>query len=202
MPSREGPRPDGRLNLVFLDMDGVLNGHQYMREAESCNICRPCVLQLNRIIRRTDCHIVLSSAWRYMVHGRAMTLSGFGYMLRTHGVIGASMRMIGLTDPDEVCPTCGHRHTRRKGNTVVITAAADWLCRKCGGPLSRGKQVTAWLKRLRDSPARVAVGRYVVLDDDAFDFAAERHPFVQTDGSRGMTRRKADRAIAILLGTE
>lgn len=75
--------------IVFLDVDGVLNGHQFLVEAKSCKIDPECVRRLNRLLRETDARIVLSSAWRYMVHGHAMTLGGFQYLLRTHGMIGS-----------------------------------------------------------------------------------------------------------------
>jgi hypothetical protein len=75
--------------VVFLDIDGVLNGHEFLVESRSCKIDRACVERLNRILKATDARIVLSSAWRYMVHGHAMTLQGFQYMLQTHGMVGS-----------------------------------------------------------------------------------------------------------------
>jgi hypothetical protein len=91
--------------ILFLDIDGVLNGHEFMVEAKSCKIDPACVRRLNRILKETDARVVLSSAWRYMVHGHAMTLDGFGYMLRTHGFVaavnGAERVIIDLTCRDE-----------------------------------------------------------------------------------------------------
>lgn len=75
--------------IIFMDIDGVLNNHDFGTEAQSCKIDPACVQRMNRIIRETDARVVLSSAWRYMVHGHAMTLEGFHYMLRTHGFIGS-----------------------------------------------------------------------------------------------------------------
>lgn len=86
--------------VLFLDIDGVLNDHNWVGDAESCDIKRKCILQFNRIIRETGAVVVLSSAWRYMIHGEAMTLSGFAYMMRTHGMTGAA-ELIGLTCRDE-----------------------------------------------------------------------------------------------------
>lgn len=85
--------------VLFLDIDGVLNGHEYDREAESSTLRPALVARLNRVLRETGCAIVLSSAWRYMVLNGAMTLNGFGYLLRTHGVrVGASL--VGATGRD------------------------------------------------------------------------------------------------------
>lgn len=184
------------MNVLFLDIDGVLNGHQWMREAQSNNICRPCVLQLNRIIKATGCKIVLSSAWRYMIHGGAMKLNGFAYMLRTHGMVGLLHNdvMIGLTEPDEVCPSCDYRHKRR-GSKVECKFGPDGnrMCIKCGASSTRGRQISSWLRRKGDG-----VEKYVVLDDDAFDFAERGHPFIQTNAKRGLTAYGADKVIAML----
>lgn len=85
--------------VLFLDVDGVLNGHDFDHSAQSNVIRRDCVKRLNRILDETGCQIVLSSAWRYMVLMGAMTLDGFGYLLRSHGVRAG--RLIGTTAKDE-----------------------------------------------------------------------------------------------------
>ncbi|MGI9507634.1 MAG: HAD domain-containing protein [Geminicoccaceae bacterium] len=75
------------MKLIFLDIDGVLNDHEFDPVSDSCTIKRECVQQLNRILVETGAQIIVSSAWRYMVLNGAMTLRGFGYLLQTHGVI-------------------------------------------------------------------------------------------------------------------
>jgi len=85
--------------VIFLDIDGVLNGHEFNHQALSNVIERRCVHRLNRILDDTDARIVLTSAWRYMIHGGSMTLQGFEYLLRSHGVIAG--RLIGATCLDE-----------------------------------------------------------------------------------------------------
>jgi len=87
------------MKLLFLDVDGVLNHHGFVTGAQSCNIVPECVGRLNRIIAETDCKIAISSAWRYMIHGGAMTLRGFEYMLRTHGCHVVE-RIVGITEED------------------------------------------------------------------------------------------------------
>jgi len=72
--------------VLFLDIDGVLNGHYFDREAESSDIRPSCVAVLNRVLKVTGCSLVISSAWRYMILGRDLTVRGFEYLLRTHGV--------------------------------------------------------------------------------------------------------------------
>lgn len=85
--------------LVFLDIDGVLNNHAFGEESQSSSLLPSCVHRLNRILMETGAKIVLSSAWRYMILGGAMTITGFDYLLRTHGVLHG--RLIGHTPKDE-----------------------------------------------------------------------------------------------------
>lgn len=89
------PRP-----ILFLDIDGVLNGHVFNVHAQSNTINPACVAQLNRVIGDTDCALVISSAWRYMVLAGSMTIRGFEHLLRTHGV-KAQGRVIGTTGEGE-----------------------------------------------------------------------------------------------------
>lgn len=85
--------------ILFLDIDGVLNGHDYDREAESCTLLPACVDRFNRVLSLRSFHIVLSSAWRYMVLEGAMTLTGFAHMLQTHRV-RAKSRLLDVTRRD------------------------------------------------------------------------------------------------------
>lgn len=92
------------VKVLFLDIDGVLNDHISLELTDSCGIKRSCVDQLNIIIHNTDCDVVISSAWRYMILGGAMTIRGFEYMLRTHGV-SSKMNILDTTKPDESIAT-------------------------------------------------------------------------------------------------
>lgn len=95
--------------LIFLDLDGCLNRHAYDEHASSNTIDPECVRHLNRVLDAVpDAGIVLSSAWRYMILNGAMSIQGFEYLLRTHGV-HCYERLIGLTCPDEVIPTRGQQ---------------------------------------------------------------------------------------------
>lgn len=92
------------MSTIFLDMDGVLNDHEWNSEAQSTTLKLSCVSQFNKIITECDPDIVLCSAWRYMVHGQAITLKGFQYLLRTHGITEKT-RIVGMTKLDEEIPT-------------------------------------------------------------------------------------------------
>ena len=81
------------MSILFLDIDGVLNGHQ-----KTGRIDQHCMANLNYVIEQTGCVIVISSSWRYMIP-EAMNIQGFEYMLVTHGFKG---KVKGITVRDEV----------------------------------------------------------------------------------------------------
>ena len=85
--------------LIFLDIDGVLNWHDFNPISLSAPIEQSCVKALNEVIHRTAAALVISSAWRYMILNGAMTLDGFHYMLRTHGVTSFT-EIVGVTEKD------------------------------------------------------------------------------------------------------
>lgn len=161
------------MRLVFLDIDGVLNGHEFDVGAQSCRIQPHCIVQLNRLIKETGCKFVLSSAWRYMLLDRedcpaAMTMGGFEYLLRTHGAVG--FKLIGTTCSDE---------------------AAGWSMQN-NVPV-RGLQIRLWM-----NAHGKGVEKYVVVDDEDFGITEEGHPLVQTRGDYGMSEADCSRLIEAL----
>jgi hypothetical protein len=156
------------VKVLFLDIDGVLNGHQQFKHMPYCKISRPCVRELNRVLVKTGCKVVLSSAWRYMVLNGSMTLRGFEYMLKTHGLGGLSEVIVGSTVADEV-------------------------------EASRERQILGWVKSQHERLLIQKPRRWAVVDDLDLAFPArDRWRFVQTDGTRGLTRADGDRLIEIL----
>lgn len=75
------------MKVLFLDIDGVLNGHEKLPGSQYCGIRPDCVARLNHVLKETGAKIVVSSAWRYLILGGSMTLDGFGYLLTTHGLL-------------------------------------------------------------------------------------------------------------------
>ncbi len=164
------------MKVIFLDIDGVLNAHDWDEAAQSNRIRHRCVEQLSRILGETGAKIVLSSSWRYMIHCGAMTTIGFEYMLRTHGAFGIVHKIVGVTIKDEDTPGyLGPEHTE-----------GDWE--------PRATQIRKWLEEHPE------VASFVVIDDGDVPGFGER--FVQTDGATGLTDADADRAIAILNSVE
>jgi hypothetical protein len=85
--------------VLFLDIDGVLNGHR-LQENNYCTIEPELVKRLNLILKSVpDLQIVISSAWRYLISNRYMTLKGFEVMMLTHGLISHG-RIVGHTRND------------------------------------------------------------------------------------------------------
>lgn len=163
--------------ILFLDIDGVL-ALGFDKDCQSSKFNADCVHQLNRIIRETDCHLVISSAWRYMVLNGGMSLKGFEYLLRTHGVECVD-QVYSLIDRDEWCP-CGH-----------LNPPAVLTCETCNREIRRCDLIARWLFGTLPTP-------YVILDNDDFGFTDSGQPLVQTDGRVGLTESDADRVIALL----
>lgn len=93
-PAPPLPEP---VRVLFLDMDGVLNGHADYGVLCGALIRHDCVVRLQLVLDVTDAAIVVSSAWRYQVLRGAVTLAGFEHMLRSHGL---RARVIGVTGTD------------------------------------------------------------------------------------------------------
>ena len=94
-------------STLFLDVDGVLNNHVYDPRAASCVIDRDKVELVNSVLEAADACYVLSSAWRYLVHRREMSLVGLEWLLRSHGLLP---RLVGVTRKDTAATTCGIGH--------------------------------------------------------------------------------------------
>lgn len=160
------------MKILFLDIDGVLNDHGKMMNLY-CGIQPDKVERLNTIIDATDCYIVISSAWRYMILGEEMTAKGFEYMLVTHG-IKCNNRIVGYTPSDEDVTTRGRQ----------ISAWIDIILPK----ILQDKRATAY--------------KYVVVDDldkeTGIQITQSGHTLVQTDGTKGLTDEDAERIISIL----
>lgn len=144
------------MKVLFLDIDGVLNNHN------DRTFLPTCVKELNRVLAATDCKLVISSSWRYMILKGAMTCVGFSHLLSSHGAI-AYNRVLDCLEADG--PDKGEK---------------------------RGRLIEEWLTHNWNAKP------YVVVDDLDLEITKYGHPFVQTDGSVGLTTADADRLIAIL----
>lgn len=158
--------------ILFLDIDGVLNGHQTIcKDSQSTTLHGPQVKQLNRVLRETGANIILSSSWRYQIIAGKMTLAGMDLLLRSHGVMAG--RLVGHTRPD----------------TMVVDSNSGALVFVEN---ERGPQISDWLS---DNDWWDG---YAVVDDLDLGISEIGHPFVKTDGTVGLTVEDADRLIDLL----
>lgn len=164
--------------ILFADIDGVLNCHDFDAEAVSNPIHREKVLRINRVLKATGARLVLSSAWRYILHRGEMNLAGLDWLLRSHGLLSGAL--VGITRADTMAP--------RVYNGVPGT----WPVEN-----ERGQQIRDWLA--------VSVGLigfearpFAVVDDLDLGISAAGLPFVQTVGIEGLTDADAERLIELL----
>ncbi|MBS1722851.1 MAG: hypothetical protein JSS66_07720 [Armatimonadetes bacterium] len=147
----------------------MLNRHRKMSNGYCGIEARP-VARFNRLLKKfPDLHIVVSSAWRYMILGKDMTIRGFEEMLCTHGV-DCFGRVFGHTCPDE----------------------NFW-------PANPSKEdyadLTVRVRQIAEHVAEHAPLKYVVFDDLPLPMRA---PFVHIDGTQGLQNEDVVLAMAYL----
>jgi hypothetical protein len=160
--------------LLFLDIDGVLNAHEYDPDVLCGQIHRDKVQLLNGVLRATGARLVLSSAWRYIVHRGEANLAGMEWLLRSHGILAG--RLAGITPPDTMIP-------------ADMGFDGKWW----PAEMERGTQIAAFLARHGPHDG------YAVVDDMDLGITAAGHPFVQTDGLTGLTPDDAAKLVELLL---
>lgn len=158
-----------KTKILLLDIDGVLNDHSKHPNGY-CGINPVLVSGLNRIVAATSCHIVIVSAWRYMILGGQMTLKGFQYLLAIHGASQETCDAVIGYLPQDI-------------NTDTNT---------------RGLMCKNWLQTmyLMDGAHRLA--RVVALDDLDLGYKEHNIPLVQTDGKIGLSRENEAAVVEML----
>jgi hypothetical protein len=154
------------MKFIYLDVDGVLNDHKPHPNGY-CGTHAVCVARLNRLLQEVpDAQLVISSAWRYLVHKGDMTPRGLESLLMTHG-LACHGRVFGVTEPDEpyMPPSPSLADYERLGCEV------------------RARQIT-------EHVACFKPGAWVVLDD--LPVPVER--LVRVDGQRGLDSKDVDAA--------
>jgi hypothetical protein len=172
------------MNVIFLDIDGVLNSEYYNHtelvnrkkrgyggffqigeEATKDNVIwdPQCVRTLAYIVVRTDAKIVISSTWR-----EHHPLHRFHEMFALYGV---EFDLIGMT-----------QIAAGRWEPYSDNYAQDF----------RGDEVNAWIAE------KAFDGNHVILDDGA-DFYKDQ-PLIQTNPDVGLTFNDADAAVRKLTG--
>jgi len=88
------------MKIIFLDIDGVLNGHEWCHTGEGPRIDSQCARYLEIIVERTGAKIVLISSWRSWINNGLMTPKGFSKVLLSHGCKADVIDALPAKDPD------------------------------------------------------------------------------------------------------
>lgn len=89
--------------VLFLDIDGVLNGHEWCkRHPTPClRILQPQATLLSRLLELTKSKVVISSSWASWIVRGYMTTDGFRRLLLTHGIDAEVIGYLDVTaDPN------------------------------------------------------------------------------------------------------
>jgi hypothetical protein len=163
--------------LLVLDIDGVLNSAEYMRQLANARghgaVLHPpdkldpaAVARLNRLLALAGGpHVVISSAWR-AVHGRDATE-------RYLAAAGVKAHVVGVT------PKLW-RDVRSRGTELTLAAP-------------RGREIQAWLDE------HPGYGPVVILDDNS-DMEHLLPRLVQTTWAEGLQDEHVARAVKMLKG--
>jgi hypothetical protein len=183
------------MKVIFLDIDGVLNSQDwyvYRRDAvemDSINAQYPfyefdprAVERLNRIIRETECKIVVSSSWR-----SGETIESLQKLFDQVGIIG---EVIGLTPH----LWCTKPYEDMDGYRMPRGCEIDWWLDNHGD-----FQRINWSKEEQIKyEGKSKVKNYIILDDDSDMLYGQREHFIKTPNPTGLTDELADQAIEIL----
>lgn len=119
------------MKAIFLDIDGVLNGTGFLGKGLP-TICPMAVANLNKVVEATGAAVVITSTWRDKIHNGQMSIAGFAFLLRTHGL---DCEIEGITERDDRLTDRGQqvskflRDNRRIEKYVVIDDQDNGLSR-------------------------------------------------------------------------
>ena len=94
------------INVIFLDIDGVLNSQEYFNsfkeedriiEDDSDQVDKDKISIINTICKKTDAYIIISSSWR-LIHSIESIVDLFNYKGFTGNILGKTPYSLGI-DP-------------------------------------------------------------------------------------------------------
>lgn len=124
------------MKVIFLDIDGVLNSDEFLKNNPGKAIDRKCVGILKNIIDKTEAVIILSSGWRLWFDDNMSPQDGYSDCLYKI-LCEYNIKLFGKT-PDF---STEEIRTRKTFSHV------------------KAKEITAWLN------AHEVIEKYVVIDD-------------------------------------
>ena len=73
--------------IIFLDVDGVLNGHEWLsQDGFVPKINKPQAKHLYILLWKSAAKVVLISSWRSMIHSGKMDIRGMNSLFKSHGI--------------------------------------------------------------------------------------------------------------------
>lgn len=167
--------------ILFLDFDGVIT-----TEKSRYNLDREKIDLLGKIIKETDCQIVISSSWRQ---------NTLEQTIKNITTVGDCSRV----------PFPFPYHDRVVGITI---RAYQYVVHGIHLSIPRGVEIKQWIDTHIHSDNGVNWSRkssedfrYVILDDDCDMLLEQKDNFVHTDSYEGLSEDDVKRAIEILNGT-
>ena len=97
-----------KTKIIFLDIDGVLNGHAHCHTKEGPKIIPTPARHLHILLQRSGAKVVLISSWRSWINRGYMTCKGFSKVLESHGCVADVIDALPKKDRD-----MNHRDDRR-----------------------------------------------------------------------------------------
>lgn len=150
------------MKVIFLDIDGVLNSDEYLKNNQNEAIDRTNVRVLKNIIDKTGAVIVMSSAWRLWFDDKMMPMNGYSQCLYNI-LCEFNIKLFGKT------PDFSNEEIRINKTFSHVKA----------------KEIIAWLSE------HETIDKYVVLDDlDLRDEEVNAH-LIRTNGQVGITEEDA-----------
>lgn len=159
------------MNIIFLDIDGVLN-HYSSRKAEKFQLDQTKMMLVADLARETQAQIVISSTWR-----KGNSLAYFREIFWHFCTL---------------YPARQYSWKRYKDDCEKMAIA-------CRTPIIwdvvRGVEIECWLMAHEGT-----VKNYVILDDDSDMLPHQMPHFVKTNGRYGITKKDVQKAKEILNG--
>ena len=157
------------MKVIFLDVDGVLNSEEFLKNNPDQLIDKNKVSILKNIIDKTGAVLVMTSTWKLWFDDNMMPRGG--YSKRFYDIFSLfDIKLFGKTpdfSTEEIKMTKTFSHVK-------------------------SKEIIQWLNSNKN------VEQYIVIDDlDLRDEEINKH-LVRTDGSIGITEEDAKRVIKMI----
>lgn len=164
-----------RKNIIFLDIDGVLAGYEYLKTGKGF-IDPECVKKVNRL-EEFDAEIVITSSWGYDDGRTEKSLRACGLTLP---IIGYTQRFYA----DWFC----------RGNEIE-----KWLHDNCGGMGTKYGVDEFGVPYYKRNHKEDIDYEYIVLDDDSDMLLGQKDNFIKVNRETGITDEDIEKCKQIFL---